>query len=91
MQLLSAPCEAGATMAILDSSRVPCLQHCPPGTPFVIPNNPGLHPPNHGSTAAQITQTLHEHNENLCQWKEYTNMHNALKKQLINAIKPIYL
>ena len=45
-----------------------------PGTPFVIPNNPGLHPTNHGGTVAQIKQTLHKHNKNLCQWKEYTNI-----------------
>ena len=61
------------------------------GTPFVIPNNPGFHPPKNGGTAATIAQTLCDHNKNLCQWKEYTNMHNALIKQLINAIEPIYL
>ena len=59
-----------------------------PGTPFVIPNNPGLHPPNHRGTAAQIAQMLWEHNENLQQWKAYTNIHNTLKNNWSMPLSP---
>ena len=52
----------------------PHVQHHHPRDTFVIPNNPDLHPPNHGGTVAQITQTLCEHNENLQQQKEYSNV-----------------
>ena len=76
---------------VAPSQQCPCLQHHCPRHNFVLPNNPGLHLPNNGGTTTQIAQTLCRHNKNLCQWEEYTNVHNALKKQVINAIEPIYL
>ena len=41
--------------------------------------------------AAQTGELVRQHTEQLREWKEYTNMQAALKKQLIGAIEPIYL
>jgi hypothetical protein len=62
------------------------------GTPFVNPNNPGATPIIPGGTTAAATGVLtRTHTEDLRNWKEYNNMQNALKKQVIDAIEPIYL
>ena len=44
-----------------------------------------------GATAAQTGEVVRQHAETLREWKEYTNMQAALKKQLISAVDPIYL
>ena len=60
--------------------RAPAYNIVAQGTPLVIPNGPCLYPLNNSVTAALKAQALHECNKNLCQWKEYTNVHNGLKK-----------
>jgi hypothetical protein len=63
-----------------------------PGTPFTIPAYPGPQPIMvQGDTAAVIGATIRMHQENLREWREYTNIGNSLKKQLIEAIEPVYL
>ena len=62
------------------------------GTPWVPPNYPGavpIIPPQ--ATQAQIGELVRQHGEALREWKEYTNMQAALKKQLIASVDPIYL
>jgi hypothetical protein len=60
--------------------------------PFTLPPNPGAHPviPSN-TTVAVIAQTVCIHAEALRKWREYTHIQGALKKQLVSAIKPIYL
>jgi hypothetical protein len=63
-----------------------------PGEPFTIVNYPGPQPILPATaTGAQISQTVRQHTEELREWREYTNIHNALKKQLTDAIEPVYL
>ena len=63
-----------------------------PGQPFTIPLYPGAQPNvPQGSTAANLNEAVRIHKEELREWREYTNIHNALKKQLEDAIKPVYL
>lgn len=61
--------------------------------PFTLPQNPGPQPiiPVPAPTAAVIGAIIRDHTESLREWREYNNVHAALKKQLINAIEPIYL
>jgi hypothetical protein len=63
-----------------------------PGQPFTISNYPGAQPliPA-GTTAANLSQIIRQHTEDLREWREYTNINNALKKQLTEAIEPVYL
>ena len=59
--------------------------------PWIDPPNPGatpVIPPN--ATSAQIGEAVRVHTENLRQWREFTNLQQALKKQLIAAVNPIY-
>jgi len=60
---------------------------------FVVPANPGTHPvfPNNAPTAAQISEAVRTHEESLREWREYTNLEQALKKQITQAIDPVYL
>jgi hypothetical protein len=63
-----------------------------PGQPFIIVNYPGPQPNlANDTTAAQISESVRQHTEGLREWREYTNIHNALKKQLTDAIEPVYL
>jgi hypothetical protein len=63
-----------------------------PGQPFTIPGYPGAQPTViAGATGPQISEAVRLHNESLREWREYTNIHNALKKQLEEAIEPVYL
>jgi hypothetical protein len=64
----------------------------PAGQPFTIAAYPGDQPiiPI-TATAAQLNQTVQLHMENLRKWHQYTNIHNALKKQLTDAIEPQYI
>ena len=59
---------------------------------FALPHNPGPQPiiPA-GATGDQIAELVRVHTELLREWQEYTNVHQALKKQLLNSIDPIYL
>lgn len=61
-------------------------------TPFNIPNNPGLQPiiPRNAIEPA-LGEIVRLHTEQKREWNEYNSIHSALKKQLINAIDPIYL
>jgi hypothetical protein len=60
--------------------------------PFILPVYPGPHPAVlFGATAAQITAATSQHKEDMREWREYNNVHNALKKQLLDAVDPIYL
>jgi len=70
----------------------PMYETIAPGQPFTIPAYPGVQPtilP--GATGPQISESVRMHNESLREWREYTNIHNALKKQLEEAIEPVYL
>jgi hypothetical protein len=62
-------------------------------SPFTIPPNPGPQPifPASTPTAAQIVQTICVHTEILRKWREYNNIHQALKTTLLNSIKPTYV
>ena len=61
-------------------------------TAFVVPNYPGPQPViPAGATAAQISEAVRLHAESLREWREYTNLQQALKKQLINSLDPVYL
>jgi hypothetical protein len=64
-----------------------------PGQPFTIVNYPGPQPviPVPPGTTAQISKAVRQHSEDLREWREYTNIHNTLKKQLTDAIEPGYL
>jgi hypothetical protein len=63
-----------------------------PGQPYTIPAYPGAQPTvPAGATGPQISEAVRLHNESLREWREYTNIHNALKKQLEEAIEPVYL
>ena len=63
-----------------------------PGQPYTIPAYPGAQPTViAGATGPQISEAVRLHNESLREWREYTNIHNALKKQLEEAIEPVYL
>lgn len=42
-------------------------------------------------TAAQLADALRQYNEDLREWREYCNVHAALKKQVEDSIEPIYL
>jgi hypothetical protein len=60
--------------------------------PFIAPVYPGPHPAvAFGATAAQITAATTMHKEQLREWREHTSMQNALKKQVLEAVDPIYL
>ena len=62
------------------------------GIPWVSPQYPGAMPNiPANATAAQTGEVVRQHTEALRDWKEYTNMQSALKKQLIAAVDPIYL
>jgi hypothetical protein len=70
----------------------PMYETIAPGQPFTIPVYPGAQPNvAAATTAAQISEAVRMHNESLREWREYTNIHNALKKQLEEAIEPVYL
>lgn len=61
-------------------------------TAFVVPAQPPLQPviaP--GATAAQIAEAVREHTEEVRERREYMNVHQALKNQLIHSIEPLYL
>jgi hypothetical protein len=60
---------------------------------FTIPANPGPQHtlPGGTPTAAQISHTIRVHTENLRVWREYNNIHQALKTTLLNSIEPIYV
>lgn len=63
-----------------------------PHDPFTIPAQPTtipIIPPN--ATAAATGQLVREHSEQLRIWSEYTNVHNAMKKQLQQAVPSTYL
>jgi hypothetical protein len=63
-----------------------------PAQAFTIPAQPPTLPliaP--GATAALTAETVRRHTEQLRIWHEYTNMHNALKKQLQHAVPSLYL
>ena len=64
-----------------------------PRQPFtIVVNYPGPQPDlTNAMTQAQISEAVRQHSEDLREWREYTNLHNALKKQLIEAIEPVYL
>jgi hypothetical protein len=61
-------------------------------TPFELPDNPGKTP----IILTQTTETnarilIRNHREALRLWREYQNVHAALKQQLISAVARIYL
>ena len=70
----------------------PMYETIAPGQPYTIPAYPGAQPTVPASaTGPQISEAVRLHNESLREWREYTNIHNALKKQLEEAIEPVYL
>jgi hypothetical protein len=62
-------------------------------TAFTIPPNPGPQPilPAGNATAAQISHAIRVHTESLREWREYNNVHQALKITLLKSIEPIYV
>ena len=59
---------------------------------FVTPAYPGVHPAiPANATGHQIKQLEREHKADLQQYQQYVAVQQALKKQLIQAIDPIYL
>ena len=57
----------------------PMYETIAPGQPFTIPAYPGAQPNfAAAATATQISQAVRQHNEELREWREYTNIHNAL-------------
>lgn len=63
-----------------------------PNDPLNIPAQPPtlpVIPP--AATAAQTGELVRQHSEELRIWCEYTNVHNALKKQLQQAVPATYL
>jgi hypothetical protein len=63
-----------------------------PNQPFTLAAYPGAQPLlAAATTTAQINESVRQHSEHLREWREYTNIHNALKKQLTEAIEPVYL
>jgi hypothetical protein len=61
--------------------------------PFTIPPNPGPQPiiPGNNPSAAQIALIIRVHTEALREWREYNNIHQALKTTLLNSVEPIYV
>lgn len=61
-------------------------------TPFIVPGNPGVQPiiPQ-GTTAAITAIIVRNHEEAQRSWREYNNLHLALKKQIVNALEPLFL
>ena len=61
-------------------------------TAWTVPAHPGTNPNiPAGTTAHASSRLVREHTESLRQWKEYNSVEAALKKQLTDAIEPIYL
>jgi hypothetical protein len=63
-----------------------------PGSPFHTPTIPTQHPTiPRASTDTAISTIVRRHSKKVREWKEYNNIQRALKKQLANSIKKIYL
>ena len=63
-----------------------------PGTPFVIPPNPGpTPPPLPNGTNAQITANIRQHATALSLFRHYNTVNNALKQLLLTAVPDIYI
>jgi hypothetical protein len=63
-----------------------------PGQPFSLAAYPGAQPIiAAAATGTQTNKAVRQHLEHLRKWRKYTNIHNALKKQLTEAIEPVYL
>ena len=61
-------------------------------TPFVVPPYPGAQPNiAANATGAQISEAVRLHTENLREWREFTNVTAALRKQVLEAVEPVYL
>jgi hypothetical protein len=62
------------------------------GTPFELPEDPGVHPIQPaGATAAQIAEVTRQHNADTKTWTECLNTDTALKNQIIATFEPKYL
>ena len=60
--------------------------------PWVDPPNPGATPTIPlNATAAQIGEAVRTHTEQLRQWREFNNVQQALKKQLLDSVDNLYL
>jgi hypothetical protein len=63
-----------------------------PGNPFVTPIFPGTQAPiPNGATTAQIAQAVHQHSEDLCQYKECCNLDKVFIKLIMKAVNNTYL
>jgi hypothetical protein len=62
----------------------------PNAAAFTAPIFPGYLPAVQG-TAAQVSDQVRAHNENLRKWKEHEHVTKALHKQLIDAVDPSYI
>lgn len=61
-------------------------------TPFLTPVDPGIQPDiPPGTSAANTAVIVRAHQEQQRQYKEHQNLQRALKKQLQNAVEPLYL
>jgi hypothetical protein len=55
------------------------------------PSDPGRAPGNTDGTAAQISAARHTWNEAVHTYRTYTSVQQALKKQIITVVEPMYL
>jgi hypothetical protein len=60
-------------------------------TLWVSPTSPGRAPANTDATAAQISAARHIWEEDVQNYRTYTSMQQALKKQIISVFEPMYM
>jgi hypothetical protein len=60
-------------------------------TLWVIPNAPGRAPATTGGTTAQISAARHQWEEDVQTYRTCTSVQQALKKQIISVLEPMYL
>jgi hypothetical protein len=60
-------------------------------TLWVSPTAPGRAPSNNDGTAAQISAARHIWEEDVQDYRTYTSVQQALKKQIISVFEPMYL
>jgi hypothetical protein len=60
-------------------------------TLWVTQNAPGRAPATTDGTAAQISASRHQWEEDVQTYRTYTSVQQALKKQIISVFEPIYL
>jgi hypothetical protein len=75
--------DASYAMVSLATEAVPTL--------WISPTSPGWEPVNTDGTEAQISAARHSWDEAVHTYHTYTSVQQALKKQIINVVEPMYL